>query len=107
MPNIKSSKKRVQIAERNRLRNVAMKSRMRSAIRAVREAIAAADAAKANELTANAFKAIDKAVKRKVIHKNSAARYKSRLAKRIASLSKSKKVAKQTETVAEESTTEE
>ena len=39
MPQIKSAKKRVQVAERNRLRNVAVKSRIKTAIKSVLEAV--------------------------------------------------------------------
>ena len=86
MPNIKSSKKRVQIGERNRLRNVANKSQMRTAIKNVRLAVEEANAAKAAQAMSFAFECIDKAVKRKVIHKNAAARYKSRLSARLKTL---------------------
>lgn len=86
MPNIKSSKKRVQIGERNRLRNVANKSQMRTAIKNVRLAVEEANAEKATQMMSFAFESIDKAVKRKVIHKNAAARYKSRLSARLKTL---------------------
>lgn len=86
MPNIKSSKKRVQVGERNRLRNVAIKSDMRTAIKKVRLAVAEANAEAANTALSLAFKAVDKAVKRKVIHKNNAARIKSKLSAAIKTL---------------------
>ncbi|MDD9898986.1 MAG: 30S ribosomal protein S20 [Candidatus Melainabacteria bacterium] len=83
MPNIKSAKKRVKTAQRNALRNTNMRSAMRTAIRAVREAIQAGDSAAALAKLPAAFSRIDKAVKRKIIHRNAAARYKSRLAAKI------------------------
>lgn len=83
MPNIKSAKKRVKTAERNRLNNINVKSTMRTAIRAVRQAIEAGNSAEALVKLPMAFSRIDKAVKRKVIHRNAAARYKSRLAAKI------------------------
>ena len=86
MPNIKSAKKRVKTSERNRAMNVSMKSTMRSAIKAVRTAIEAGDSAEALAKLPNAFSKIDTATKRKVIHANAAARYKSRLAARIKTL---------------------
>lgn len=83
MPNIKSAKKRVKTAERNNIRNTNMRSAMRTAIRAVRDAIAASDSTTALAKLPAAFSRIDKAVKRKIIHRNAAARYKSRLAAKI------------------------
>lgn len=86
MPNIKSAKKRVKTSERNRVMNVAMKSTMRSAIKAVRVAIEAGNAEEALAKIPNAFSKIDRAAKRKVIHSNAADRYKSRLTARIKAL---------------------
>lgn len=88
MPNIKSAKKRVKVAKRNNERNQALKSEMRTAVRAVKEAIAAKDAESANKYLAVAFKLLDKAVQRKVVHKNAAARHKRRLSLRINALVK-------------------
>ena len=83
MPNIKSAKKRVKVGERNRLRNITQRSAMRTAIKVVREL---ALAGKAEEAIANlplAFSRIDKAIKRKIIHKNAGARLKARLTSKI------------------------
>lgn len=88
MPNIKSAKKRVKVAKRNSDRNQALRSEMRTAIRAVKEAIVAKDAASANKYLAVAFKLLDKAVQKKVVHKNAAARHKRRLALRINAIAK-------------------
>jgi len=79
MPNIKSAKRRVKTSTRDAQRNVSIKSKVRSALRSAREAIAAGDAATIKSALALAFSEVDKAVKRKVFHKNAAARYKSRL----------------------------
>lgn len=81
MPNIKSAKKRVKVAERNNLRNVHIKSKMRTAVKSVKLAIAAGDLDLAKSKMALAFKEVDMAAQKKVIHKNKAARYKARLAK--------------------------
>ncbi len=79
MANIKSSKKRVLIAERNRQRNVAAKSAIKTAIK---KALVAAEA-KDTEAVASALSAVyklcDKAVGKGILHKNTAARKKSRL----------------------------
>ena len=86
MPNIKSAKKRVKTAERNRVRNVITKSSMRSAIKKVRVAIEAGNKDAAAAAMPAATKAIDIAVKRNVAHKNAAARYKSSLQTKINAL---------------------
>lgn len=88
MANIKSAIKRVQIAERNRLRNKsyksAVKTLMKKYLTAVDEYAAnpSQDQLKVvNERQAEAFSKIDKAVKRGVFHPNTGARKKSRLAR--------------------------
>lgn len=79
MPNIKSAKKRVLISERNREKNISVKSSVKTAIRRVLEAIKAANE-ETIKLTLNkAYSVIDKAVSKGVLHKNTAARKKSRL----------------------------
>ena len=81
MANIKSQKKRVLTNEKAHLRNVAVKSGLKTAIRATREAIAAGDKAAAEA----AYK-LDKAAGAGVIHKNQAANRKSGLAVAINAL---------------------
>ncbi len=82
MPQIKSAKKRVQVAERNRQRNIAYKSAIRTAIKKVLVAVENnEDAAQVQECLKKAFSLIDRAVLKGILHKNTAARYKSRLAK--------------------------
>jgi small subunit ribosomal protein S20 len=86
--NIKSAKKRVQIAERNRLHNKSYKSAVRTLMKKCFEASIhcasdpspEAQQAMQSALSA-AFSKIDKAVKRGVLHPNNGARKKSRLAK--------------------------
>ena len=80
MPNIKSAKKRVLVAERNHARNVAVKSRIKTAIKKVLEALKN-DTDKVQELLSVAYKLLDKSVSKGVLHKNTAARKKSRLTK--------------------------
>ncbi len=81
MPNIKSAKKRVLIIKRNTARNAAMKSRIKSAIKRFEGSLMdeAKDMEKINGFLRNAVSVIDKAAKKGVIHKNQAARKKSRL----------------------------
>jgi small subunit ribosomal protein S20 len=78
--NIKSQVKRIQTNERQRLRNQSVKSSLRTAIRSFREAAAAGDKDKANELLVSASRKLDKAASKGVIHANQAANKKSALA---------------------------
>ena len=68
------------------VRNQSVKSSLRTAIRAFREAAAAGDKDKANELLVSASRKLDKAASKGVIHANQAANRKSAMAKRAASL---------------------
>lgn len=86
MANIKSQIKRIRTNEAARVRNKAVKSALKTAVRAAREAIAAGDAAKATAATAHAGRLLDKAVSKGVIHANQAANRKSALAKQSAAL---------------------
>lgn len=79
MANIKSSKKRVLIAERNRLRNVAMKSAIKTAAKKVLELAVSEDTEALNSAISKAYQLCDKAVSKGILHKNTAARKKSRL----------------------------
>ncbi|MEZ0492051.1 30S ribosomal protein S20 [Kineococcus sp. TBRC 1896] len=84
MANIKSQKKRILTNEKARLRNKAVKSELRTAVRAFREALAAGDAEKAQATLKVASRKLDKAVSKGVIHKNQAANRKSAIAKAAA-----------------------
>ena len=86
MANIKSAAKRARQAETRRQHNVALRSRMRTAIKKVQKAAAAGDAEQAASLYKEAVPQIDTMVSKGIIHKNNAARTKSRLSKRIKSL---------------------
>jgi small subunit ribosomal protein S20 len=84
VPNIKSAIKRVDTAERNRVRNRFWKSNMRTARSKVEELIAGAKPKDALLALHEAYATIDKAVSKGVLHKNAANRRKSRLAKKLA-----------------------
>lgn len=86
MPKIKSAIKRVEIAERNRNRNKAWKSSVRTVRNQVVEAVDAASAPSAQKALQNAYRVIDKAVTKGILHKNAAARKKSRLAIKVREL---------------------
>jgi small subunit ribosomal protein S20 len=84
LPNIKSAKKRVLITERNRLRNRAVKSTFKTAIRKLTDTLATTkDEAEIKPLLDKCYCLIDKAVGKGVIHPNTAARKKSRLTKHV------------------------
>jgi small subunit ribosomal protein S20 len=77
--NIKSQEKRIKTNERARLRNQAVKSSLRTAVRSFREAAESGDKAKAGELLDATNRKLDKAASKGVIHKNQAANKKSAL----------------------------
>ncbi|WP_033437353.1 30S ribosomal protein S20 [Saccharothrix sp. NRRL B-16314] len=82
MANIKSQLKRIKTNEKARLRNKAVKSSLKTAIRKFREAAEAGDKEKAVALVQEASRKLDKAVSKGVIHANQAANKKSALARR-------------------------
>ncbi|MFM6977272.1 MAG: 30S ribosomal protein S20 [Micrococcales bacterium] len=86
MANIKSQIKRIGTNAKANERNKAVKSELKTAIRAAKEAVAAGDKTKAAAAVAVASKKLDKAVSKGVIHKNQAANRKSAIAKKSANL---------------------
>ncbi|HWQ88992.1 MAG TPA: 30S ribosomal protein S20 [Desulfitobacteriaceae bacterium] len=83
MPNIKSALKRVEIARIRTIKNAAAKSTLRTAIRRFEESLSTdQDTAQAN--LKKVTRALDKAGSKGLIHKNLAARKKSRLTKKFA-----------------------
>ena len=87
MANIKSQKKRILTTEKARQRNVAVKSELKTAIRAVEKAVAAGESEAAVAALRTASRKLDKAASKGVIHKNNAANRKSGIAARVKSLS--------------------
>ena len=83
MANHPSALKRHRQSERRRLRNRAVKTRLRHLVREVRAAVSAHDAGKAGESLARASRALDKAVTKGVLHRNTASRRIARLARAI------------------------
>lgn len=83
MPNTKSAKKRLRQNVVRRAHNRAVKSSLRSAIRKVREAVAAADFEKAEEQFRTTVKKLDKAGAKRVLHPKTTSRLKSRLSHHI------------------------
>ena len=88
LPNIKSSILSVKTDAQRRAKNVSAKSAIKTASRKVLDAVAAGNAEEAKALLAIACKKIDQAAANRLFHKNCAARRKSRLARRVNSLSK-------------------
>ena len=87
MPNIKSAIKRVRVTKAKTLKNAIRKSALKTVIKKAKAAIASNDAS-ATETFKNAVKAIDKAAAKNLIHKNTAARRKSKLAKALNAVNK-------------------
>ena len=83
MANIKSQKKRILTNAKAADRNKAVKSEVKTAVRATREAIAAGDKDKAIAALAIAGKKLDKAASKGVIHANQAANRKSSISKKV------------------------
>ncbi|WP_108669587.1 30S ribosomal protein S20 [Peribacillus acanthi] len=82
MPNIKSAIKRVKTTEKNRVQNATAKSAMRTAVKNAEATIAINDE-NAKDALLLAVKKLDKAASKGLIHKNAAARKKSRLTKKL------------------------
>ena len=86
MANIKSQMKRILTNKKSQERNKAVKSEVKTAIRATRTAITAGDKAAATAALVTASKKLDKAASKGVIHANQAANKKSAIAKQVAAL---------------------
>lgn len=82
MPNHKSAEKRMRQNERRRKINRGNRSRVRSTIKSLRSALETGKADEVNLLLPQTISTIDKAVQNGALHKNAAARYKSRLTAR-------------------------
>ncbi len=79
MPNHKSAIKRVRQTVKRHAINKSNQSRLRTQIKKLRAALASGDKAQSTELLTPTISTIDKAVNKGILHKNTAARYKSRL----------------------------
>lgn len=80
MPNIKSAKKRVRIAEENRQKNKGIRTRIKNVTKKLKEE---KDSKKAEELLKVAYSVVDKAVKQGVLHANTAARKKAQFTRLV------------------------
>lgn len=88
MPNIASAKKRVRQTQRRTRRNNAIKFQIRYNVKQFNEAVSTKDIGSAKTLLNNAVRVIDKAVSKGIIHKNTAARKKSQLYRKLANADK-------------------
>ena len=86
MANSLSARKRVRQSEKSRLLNASQRSRVRTSIKKVLAAIEAGDKKAAEAAYKTAAPAIDRSVSKGLMHRNKAARYKSRLSKHIRAL---------------------
>lgn len=87
MPNIKSAEKRVLVAQKKTLRNKAIKSNLRTTLKKA-DAAVLAGAADSEQAIRVAIKKVDQAAAKNIMHKNTAARKKSALMKKLAVASK-------------------
>ena len=83
MANIKQQKKRVKTNEKRRVRNLGIRSGVKTEIRKFREAVAAGDKAAAEKQLRVASRALDKSVSKGVFHRNNAANKKSNMAQAL------------------------
>ncbi|HET9981137.1 MAG TPA: 30S ribosomal protein S20 [Ktedonobacterales bacterium] len=84
MPNLRSSRKRMRIEQERRARNASVKSTVRTYVTRARNAIASdAETPETEEAIRTAISNLDRAVRKGVLHRNNAARRKSRLMARL------------------------
>lgn len=83
MPNHKSAEKRMRQNEKRREINRDNRGRLRTSIKKLRTALATGDQQTVQQLLPATISTIDKAVQKGVLHRNAAARYKSRLTARV------------------------
>jgi small subunit ribosomal protein S20 len=86
MANHFSALKRARQTEKRTARNRANRSRLRTSLRQLREALAKGDKTSAEQVFRSTVSALDKAIQKGVIHENTASRYKSRLSARLSAI---------------------
>ena len=90
MANHKSAEKRIRQNEKRRAINRRNRSRMRTEIKKLRSAVALGDVERARDLLPAVVSVIDKSIQKGVLHRNAAARYKSRLTMTVTGLEATK-----------------
>jgi small subunit ribosomal protein S20 len=86
MANTRSALKRMRQSEKRRVRNAAVRTSVRTAVKTTRTSLAAASVEEARASLARAVQLLDRAVTKGVVHKNAAARKKSRLTRQLNAL---------------------
>jgi small subunit ribosomal protein S20 len=91
LANTKSAKKRIRQNSRRRVRNAQIRTRTRSSVRSARQAVDGSDRNAGESAVKSAIQELDRAASKGVIHRNNAARRKSRLQKHLAKAKIAKK----------------
>lgn len=86
MANTKSAEKRIRQTPARRVRNKSYRTRMRNAVKALRQAVTEGDVEKAQALLPETLRLIDQTAGKQIVHANAAARTKSRLTRAVASM---------------------
>ena len=86
MANIKSAKKRIKVTQTKTLNNRMIKSALKTAIKKFEAAVEAKNTEEATTLYTSVVKSLDMAASKGVVHKNMAARKKSRLATKLSAM---------------------
>ena len=90
MANTRSALKRMRQSEKRRVRNAGVRTSVRTAVKTTRTSLAAASVEEARASLARAIQLLDRAVTKGVVHKNAAARKKSRLTRQLNALAASR-----------------
>jgi small subunit ribosomal protein S20 len=91
LANTKSAKKRIRQNSRRRVRNARIRTRARSSVRTARGVVEGGDSTSGDAAVKSAIQELDRAAAKGVIHRNNAARRKSRLQKQLAKTKATKK----------------
>ncbi len=83
MANSAQARKRARQSEKQRMHNASLRSELRTAIKKVKKAIAAGDKVAAQSVFSESVSTVDSIADKRIIHKNKAARHKSRLSAAI------------------------
>jgi small subunit ribosomal protein S20 len=86
MANSAQARKRARQTVKQRAHNTSLRSTLRTAIKRVRQAVASGDKTAAQSVFSQSMSVIDRIADKKIIHKNKAARHKSRLSAQIKAL---------------------
>jgi small subunit ribosomal protein S20 len=91
LANTKSAKKRIRQNGRRRVRNARIRTRARSSVRSARQTVDDGDRSAGEAAVKSAIQELDRAASKGVVHRNNAARRKSRLQKHLAKANTAKK----------------